>query len=1260
MYVFSLQDTDLKNLASDRAVDFVRRLLWAEASRVGVGKNLVDVPQCINVGDGGLDALIESASPASEEIISRGTTGYQVKASDLQPGKCKKELHQKKDLTKPIKPEIKRLLDNSGTYVLVLFADLTGQKKRKREDAIKEELQKFGYSEPKIRVYSMTQLVSFAERFPSLVAWLKNDRSQCLCYEVWSRNRDVSIPKIFVENEDRQKKIEEIREKLRNPEEQCQVFRATALSGLGKTRLVFETLSPEDLKHRVIYVKADEFKGKELHNTLQSDTDLLAIIVVDECDLQQHEDFVRSFSNRGPRLGLVTISQEVGNVPPPTLSYKLDPLARDDIKEILKNEAPPLPQNVADRIAYFADGYPKIATLLAENYLASPGSSPTDLLTINDDALINRLIAGRMDETSEHFKKTKRVLMGLALFEKVGYKAPLSSEAQWVSRLRDVNWNDFQEIVREQKQRGTIQGEYYIYVTPFPLAVHLVREWWETYGDRLDFEQFVESIPQKFRADLLPRLFSRFPFITTTEQGQKLVKHLLGNDGVFGDGSLLQKQPGGEFFLKLTEADPKSALDCLKRTIGTWSKENLLEFKAGRREAVWALEKIAIWKDLFADAARLLLALGEAENESCSNNASGVFVDLFSLAPGEVAPTEALPEERFPILIEAINSESLERKKLALRAFKSALQSGDFTRSVGAEYQGGRQLPKLWMPKTYGELFDAYRRVWNYLDNNLENFDEETREEAVEILLDSARGISLMQNLSEMVRTTIKRLAKYSWCNKEKILQVVIDIVHFDGKQMLPEILKDWVGIRDDLTGTSYAELLRRFVGMDLLEDGFDEEGNRTNEVDLRIQELALQAVEKPGLLVSEYSWLTTEQAKKGYAFGYELGQADSGFSFLDTLLTEQAKTISERGACLLGGYLRALFKKDLKLWEETLDSAVKNKRLQKLVPELTWRSGMTDRAALRILELAKNSDMEIEHFRMFGLGTVIKDLSESVFVQWVEYLLEESSGLGATICLGLFHFYYFRGQKGKTIPKDLGLKLLCHSAFFENPHDIQRNQTSEYDWKEMALALLSQSPEAGEVLADKLLEYFGEEKSIIGGFRSDTQIVLNETAKRNPKQIWGKIAGYLGPPIDRRAFHLKEWLRGIKGWGIGRSGSLSLFDLDDIWKWVEKDVEKRVPYLATFLPPSLFHSVDRVCVARELLVRYGQREDVRQNLAANFFMESWCGSLSVHYEQKKLQLHNYRKDETNLNVINWIDKYIKSLEHNIERARIEEERRGF
>ena len=183
------------------------------------------------------------------------------------------------------------------------------------------------------------------------------------------------------------------------------------------------------------------------------------------------------------------------------------------------------------------------------------------------------------------------------------------------------------------------------------LRVFLINEWWQDKGfTKENFEQLVMKIPENFRLDLMNRFLEHIPYISETERGRAFAKTLLGENGVFFNGELLRSEFGANFFLKLTEADAASALGCLQSTVGKWSNEELLAFSTGRRQIVNSLERIVIWKELFVGGSRILLALAEAENESWANNASGIFAALFSPATGEMAPTEASPEQKIPNL----------------------------------------------------------------------------------------------------------------------------------------------------------------------------------------------------------------------------------------------------------------------------------------------------------------------------------------------------------------------------------------------------------------------------------------------------------------------------------------------------------------------------------------------------------------------------------------------------------------------------------
>ena len=176
---FTVEPNVFVELSPDRAVTLFRQPLWAEAGRVGIGRHFINVPGCINVGDGGVDAYIDDVHPSDEDVIPEGSSVFQIKSADLAPQACRREPHVDGDLTKPLKDELDLRLQQRASYILVLMADITDAKIRTRRDAIREELAKFGYQSTQVKVYTANQFAGFTNRHPSLVASLRPGLSTC-------------------------------------------------------------------------------------------------------------------------------------------------------------------------------------------------------------------------------------------------------------------------------------------------------------------------------------------------------------------------------------------------------------------------------------------------------------------------------------------------------------------------------------------------------------------------------------------------------------------------------------------------------------------------------------------------------------------------------------------------------------------------------------------------------------------------------------------------------------------------------------------------------------------------------------------------------------------------------------------------------------------------------------------------------------------------------------------------------------------------
>ena len=1266
--ISTVKNEDLARLDQKEAVDFFRKLLWAEARRLGIEISKINVSSEINAPDGRVDATVDEAQIATGcGIIKPGKTCYQIKSGKtfkpLQESEIRKELFGTKTLERQhLGESIRACLDVGGTYVLVCTGiDLVDSKHRDARNHIRDYLKQCGYSHPKVKVWSQNNLIGFLDSFPSLALHV-NGRGGAVfqTHNSWSQDEDMRVQ--FVRGQLQDELIAIIQNELRRNDDTVHV-RVLGEAGIGKTKLVLEATKSEDLRPLVIYCSASQFRDSDLMNKLlREDNDFSAVLVIDECNPESRSYIWNKLKHRGPRIKLISIYKDYDPISDIGISEcEILRLDSEQISEIIQHHR--VPKIQADRYANFCSGSPKMAHHVGKILFHFSGD-PSQLLT--DDYFYKSFYIdfGRENPDSLEVQQRELVLQYIALFKQFGFERSVVTDARAIVEKvktagEQISWIRFQKIVDNLKKRKILQGDFTLYITPKALHLKLWTEWWRMYGNPFDLEEFTQGLTP----ELVEWFYEMFRYAAESEAALRIVKDLFGPNGPFRDDENLKTRLGSRFFLALTEADPKSALRCLERTIGNWDRETLLQFTEGRRNVVWALEKIAVWRKLFVDAARLLLALGEAENEGFSNNASGVFARLFSPAPGRVAPTEASPAERFPILKEAFGSGSKERRGLALRACNAALQSGSFSRIGSVEYQGLRQEPELWIPK-YDELGDAYRHVWKLLEEQLERLPEDERKEGVEVLLGHADELGRIPDLGNMVVETVETIVQKRYVSEKQLIETISKILYYDAPYgdngLSAEIRQRLEQLRDELVGSDFHSMMQRYVGMDLLEYEFDEDRNPVDQAQPQIEELAQQTVENHRLLQSELHWLVTTEAKKGYHFGHELGKIDDGFALLPRLLDAQRNAGDNASVYFLGGYFRAIFDRDVAQWEEQLDALIDDATLNVAIPDLTHRSGLTDRAGLRLLNLATSGIIGINHFRIFVYGKAIESLSDEVFTKWIGFLLSFTDKSAVSIAVGLHHRYYIFRKSKPTLPRDLTFRLLSHPSLFEESDAHKFDDKIEYDWTEIGKTFLNRYPEKSLELVEPMLSHFGEDGAIVGVY-SQTCSVLDQITEQYPAEVWKHVSKLLEDRThSARTDSLERWLR--EGSALAREerkGALALIPPEKIWKWVDEDIENRAWYLAYRLVPKTLSTEEwRTSLVREVLIRYGGQEDVRRTLSSNYLTEGWWGPGSLHYKEKQQKLLHLKDEEDNENVKRWIDEFVEELEGYIEYEKIDEERR--
>ena len=719
----------------------------------------------------------------------------------------------------------------------------------------------------------------------------------------------------------------------------------------------------------------------------------------------------------------------------------------------------------------------------------------------------------------------------------------------------------------------------------------------------------------------------------------------------------IKTKDGAKLFKGCAESDPSWGVDYLVKTIGKWDKNELLNFKEGRRDIIWALESILVWKEHFQDGARILLSLAEAENESWGNNATGIFVELFSFSTGPAATTAASPKERLPILEEALNSDSKEKRIVGIKACSHALKTSGHIRHVGAEFHSIKRAPDLWVPKTYKELFDIYEFVWKLLYKQLFVTNGDERELILDVILNRMGEIGRIKALSSLVVSSLEGIVTIQDINKLKILERIIDVLGFHTKELSNDTKAAMQKIRDELTGTDYDSLLRRFVGIARHRDIVVQEGKIKNLNEEGIEKLAAEAVDNNTKLFSNLAWLSSNEAKNNYLFGYYISKNDHSHSLLDKIIKEHFRDQERGNNLLVCGYLRNIYEVNTGLWEKILARLINDDIKASDILDLTCRSGMTDDAAINILNLFKKDKFTNEDFINSNFTLQAQEISEEIFYQWIEFLLIKNNSSVTSSAIDWCTFYYLHRNTSKKMPKELIYRLLTSESLLAPKTDKEYQRLDDYRWAEIANHFINNNKKIALEIANFIVDHIGLEGTIFDGFRSEIYGVLTKIGKINAIGLWDIIKKHLDSPYSIAQFHLKSWLGGREYFGENETGSLDLFPPEVVYDWVNENIEKRAGFLASLIPKSIRTQENEYNWVIEVLKRYGDREDVRRNLTANFYTEGWTGPARLHYEKRKQNLIDFKKTQDDANVMNWIDEYLDTIESDIKRSRIHEER---
>lgn len=458
-------------------------------------------------------------------------------------------------------------------------------------------------------------------------------------------------------------------------------------SGYEKARLVHDAFDEDFSRNNYLYLDCYENDFSEcktiLNQVFDKAKDLILVIDnISEDDIKKALNIKRKCNAHNKIIFCVSgILQQVE-------SEQIN-LSRVDIINDISNaidfvfgEANVRSIEHKERIKNICDNRIELITEVVRNAEAS-----NDLSRFSDENIVTNIIGAKIGE----FDRT--IMQALALFESVGWSNERSGELDFVLSNKSIAPIDMEgkvllstarSLIKRNIKKGLIvERGRTISVVPSGLAIQLASEWIEGADETRLVQMLADIKTSPFGGILIDEFHDRFRYLGKSEAAKDIVGKLLKVGSVFENASVYNSNEGAKIIESLAQVNPNSVVDLLERIINTKTSDELKTVDDGRRYLVWALEKLCYREETFSRSAKLMLRLANAENETISNNATGVFVSFFPIL---LPATAASLNMRLSFLQE--NYPSPENRSIVLSALKRALTTRDFILFRGTEQMG--------------------------------------------------------------------------------------------------------------------------------------------------------------------------------------------------------------------------------------------------------------------------------------------------------------------------------------------------------------------------------------------------------------------------------------------------------------------------------------------------------------------------------------------------------------------------------------------
>lgn len=1254
----------IKRLSDIELSKLLHTLLRIESSQKSLVGCSITVPLKITVADGGEDGRIQwTGTPVKTDWLNNKLTIFQNKATNLIPSKCYEEILEMEIKPHPrkLKTQVEEAVLNNGCYILFTTQDLNIKQKNERVSEFRKAIKDTGYANYatfEIEIYDANKIKDWVNEYIGAVTLVQgyNGIQRPLGFVEWDKweilaratDNKFQADSIIAGNMS-------LLEKSILTEK---VIRVTGHSGLGKTRLVLEAYRSSDLKKSIVYYNLEGSENiSEIKNYILSYQDSQdGIIVIDNCDVRSHL-ILSAITKPTGTLKIITLGLD-DSTSIQDLKIKID---RDNqrslVKEIVQSKIGTTHQpSDIQYITAISEGYPWMAIRFCDVVLKEGMS---ELNKIPLDEFIRKLIFGLSPEDDIEYD----VIRACSVFSAFGFlddsyrdvlhkdiKDSLKAQMNFIrTRIYDGNITEtkFKETCNKFRNDDIIErrGTYYI-VKPTILAISLAADWLSN----TDSDRIIEIIQELKQVNLEEKFVNRLKDLDQIDKAKDIVAELWGPNSPFGLAEVLNTLWGSLLFRYVVDVNPVATSKALEVSFGQMTKEEILKIEDGRRNLVWALEKLCFRQVTFNQAAKILYAFAVSENETWGNNSTNQFKQLFQLF---LSGTEASLIERLEILKWGLNKNDDDYTKIAIQAMGKGLINDRYTRMGGAEKQGS-SAPLYDYHPNWKEITDYRNEIFSILteiscSNSLHSAL------AQEKIAHSIRSL-LRDRQSKIVIDSIRKIVRVRgnlWTEALNNLKMTLGFE----KQLPKEIVDEINSLIVELTPTDLKNQL--FLKVTKPEwDTFekDDEDNYIDKPKLNAEAFAQKLVDKNISWIEHISDLLQGEQRQGFAFGNKLGELTTDKEKLVDVSIEALRKIKKenQNSELIAGILFGSKCKELS--EKTINFIIATEEIRQHAFYMTRVVGSNYSDIEKLFSLVDMHGFSINQFQNFQYGRALDILSNEEVLILCDRISQYGNS-GKWTALSLLYMFCHNNEEKWKLNKDFFKKLIGSSNMTIDNDGTGKIES--YHWSDAVIKILTNEhdSEFAITITNQIIVFCSQMhyNYSFDPYISNAILHLLENYFDATWEYFGQ--GIIGDYIT--FFHLEHMIGTRNGYQDGREGIIfrNPEHYQTILNWCKQHPDIAPERIAHMMPLSISDNDEEKWhpFSKKIIDEFGDNEKLINQLTSNMGTFGTVGSRIPYFTtQKKLlqELINHPIQK----VKDWAIDMLQYTEKTIKKERLDDE----